>query len=128
MARYYDDEILAYFLNRLYDNLPSASKIEFEKRNIIYIVKASALGLKKGVWPILGNWGNWNRDEWNVPPFFKKDLIDHTKYKIFYDVHLKFIKQEAINESEDFSTYPADGVAGYGFVEKRLLRLLEKFE
>jgi len=124
IARYIDDGILAYFLNKAYDRLPHLHDLEFNKNNIIYIVKASSLGLEKGLWTILGNLENWNRDYWNVPVFYKNDLVDGTSYKVFYDDRLKFIKQEIMNEPESLVEFPKDGVAGYGFVEKRLVRLL----
>ena len=128
MARYSDHGILAYFLNRLYDNLPTVDEIRFEKNDIIYIVKAGDLGLKNGSWPILGTLEKWNRDEWNVPVFYKKGLIDEKLYAIHYNDELKFVRQEPIDSLENISRYPTDGTAGYEFVEKRLSKLLKRSE
>lgn len=128
IARCTDSSILVYFLNRFYKALPILEEVEFDKKNIIYVVRASPLGLKKGKWPILGGLKKWDIGLWNVPVFYKKDAIDGTVYKVIFDDHLEFVKQTLADEGENIIPYPSSGLAGYGFVEKRLLRLMKDSE
>jgi hypothetical protein len=125
IARYVDDGILAYFFNRQYEKLPGLSEITISKENIIYIKIASSLGLEKGRWPILGVVENWNRNDWPVPVFYRIGSIDDAIYRIYYDDNLTEIKREFAGDLTSIEGLPKYGVAGYGFVEKKLDDIFE---
>jgi len=84
----------------------------------------SALGLKNGDWKILGKTTKWNKKDWPIPLFRRKDLISGNYSLIKYNDELKEISETVAKANEKLDHYPEDGVAGYGLIEKQLAKLL----
>ncbi|HEX2903476.1 MAG TPA: Imm26 family immunity protein [Jatrophihabitans sp.] len=93
--------------------------------SVIYVSRFSALGLRDGTWTVVGHLKNWTREEWPVPafghvPVHERDLPSLRSYD---DRTLKFSGEEICSKEVALKA-PPDGLAGSGFIEKRLARLI----
>lgn len=80
--------------------------------------------IDKQYWKLIGRYNNWNPKDWEVPFFKRKDLVSDKWYIIFYNDALEEIDSKEVTDLTSLDGCPEDGLAGYGFVEKRLSRLL----
>lgn len=116
--------LLGYFYRQKFNSIPTLTDINIEADNIILVSIFGALGLDKKQWRIIGSLPNFNIREWEIPVFKRQDAISGEYYKVFYNDKLERVKTELSDPGENLSSYPDDGTAGYGFIEKRLLRLM----
>ena len=82
-------------------------------------------GLQNGSWPIIGHTGEWNREDWPLPPFSRVDcisgkvaLIDYHPENLVWERELPYANPESIRD------LPRDGLCGWGSVEIQLDMLL----
>ena len=86
------------------------------------------LGFLDGEWSILGSIPDWDRHEWPMPPRIRVDEEAGKAWLSYYDEStFECLKEERVDPALADS-YPEDGVSGYGAVEIRLTRLLDKEE
>ena len=116
------------FYGKLFNTVPESIeelKIDFTKP--ILIKEFGSQGLRDGTWKILGLLPNFKKQDFPVPIFFT-----HTKpFKpqlVYFDDNMNEIKRQSIEESEvdKYKDFPQTGLAGSGFIEKRLKRLITK--
>lgn len=129
VTRINDDKIpLGNFYGKLFNTVPESIeelKIDFTKP--ILIKEFGSQGLRDGTWKILGLLPNFKKQDFPVPIFFT-----HTKpFKpqlVYFDDNMNEIKRQSIQESEvdKYKDFPQTGLAGSGFIEKRLKRLITK--
>lgn len=82
------------------------------------------LGLVKGHWPILGEVSDWDRARWPLRDVVRRDPLGKLKpILVRYDDSdpSKVLSETPIEEDNDLLD---DGLAGYGYVEARLSKLL----
>jgi hypothetical protein len=48
------------------------------------VIRVGALGLVDGSWPIIGKADSWNREEWPMPKFVRKDDISGVAWLVTY--------------------------------------------
>ncbi|MBO9204671.1 MULTISPECIES: Imm26 family immunity protein [Niastella] len=125
IAREQKEVLLGYFLKQTFRELPALDDIKLNAAEYIMIKRFGSRGLDKGTWISLGIMSNFNGASWNVPVFKRKDLISGEYSKVYYDDNLNEIKTELMAQGDNPDEYPDDGLAGYGFVEKRLAKLLK---
>ena len=89
-----------------------------------YVARAGDLGLIEGKWPVVGEIPKWNQVEWPLPEFRFVDPLFHKSYRTIYE-RVDDTGRRVPAAVEEIASLPEDGVAGAGFVEKRLGRLLE---
>lgn len=117
--------LLGCFFKQKFNNVPALIDVNTAADNIILVKLFGSLGLDKKHWVIIGSLPDFNISEWKIPVFKRKDAISGEYYKVFYNDKLGRVKTELADPGENLDSYPDDGTAGYGFIEKRLLRLLE---
>jgi hypothetical protein len=117
---------LGYFYSTLFTQIPnSVDNLLIEFQNPILIIEFGSQGFKDGTWSIIGSLPNFERANFPVPVFYH-----HTKpFKpvlVYFDDNMDEIKRQTIDESEieQYKEYPETGLAGSGFIEKRLKRLI----
>jgi immunity protein 26 of polymorphic toxin system len=116
--------LLGYFFG---PRLASTSEIDLsdlEAKNAVLCARFGDLGLLKGVWPIVGKLPDWNPTEWPMIVTVRRDPLGKRKpVLIAYDDSdpSKILSEEKLENDNDL---PADGLAGYGFVEAKLTKLL----
>jgi hypothetical protein len=121
IVRVNKNKILAYFFRTATD---ASSTKGFEKDKVLLIKLCSTLGLDKHEWNIIGRLENWNIKDWPVPVFKRVDVISKECYQIYYNDALEETSMSKAFDCVSLGDYPEDGLAGYGFIEKRLARLL----
>jgi hypothetical protein len=117
--------LLGYFLKQQFKDLPVIESIDWSKADYILKKQFSSLGLDKGAWTIIGVAPGFDSASWELPIFKRMDALDGQYYKVFYDERLKETGIHVMDADDNPDKYPDDGLAGYGFIEKRLTRLLE---
>ncbi len=118
-----NNKMLCYFFSRKVSSLTD-SKIEIERDEVLLVIMCSALGLDKKHWKLIGRYNNWDAKDWKVPNFKRIDIITNKCYEIIYNDSLEEIDSKEVADCASLDDFPEDGLAGYGYVEKRLSRLL----
>jgi hypothetical protein len=92
--------------------------------NCVLCCRFGDLGLIKGYWPIIGEMTGWQRSAWPMPDFIRRDLLGRLRpVRVQYaDDDPGLVIAETV--ADDDVGLPEDGLAGYGFVEATLDRLL----
>jgi hypothetical protein len=83
------------------------------------------LGLIKGKWPIHGRVPNWNRGEWTMPDFVRREPISNKTWLVRYsdtDPN-RVVAEELVDPACSLLT---DSISGSGSVEIKLTELLSK--
>jgi hypothetical protein len=124
IAREYKEKILCYFFNFCYTDLPNIEDVILDNHNILFVKICSDLGVKKGQWKIIGKYKNWKKENWRIPIFIRKDLIAEEYFQITYNDCLVEIDSKEIEYESSLENYPEDGLAGYGYIEKKIELLL----
>lgn len=121
--------IFGYFFDVLFDGPPTkedAYALNFLLTDSVYCCRFGDLGLHEGTWKVVGPSKKWRREDWPMPSFIRRDIINKSLcQKITYsddDPH-KHILEEPFN-CESIENLPRDGLNGAGAVEKVLTKLL----
>jgi hypothetical protein len=94
------------------------------KSDAIKVVMAGALGLADGSWAIIGRQGSWDREDWPMPQFVRKDEITRTAWLVTYaDDNPNEVASEQRVPFE-ITGFERDGLNGSGAVELVLTQLL----
>jgi hypothetical protein len=116
--------ILGYFFG---PRIPSKEDVPLNtpspETSILRIIFGD-LGLVDGKWPVIGTVANWNRAEWPMPDFVRRDPLGRRKPVLvrYSDTDPMQIEAE-YPISEDAGLQP-DALAGYESVEFKLSKLL----
>jgi len=118
--------ILAYFFGIRYDTIPLLSDLKsYTAADAIRILQIGDLGLINGEWKVIGQAPNWNRSQWPMPNFVRREPISNRIWLVTYsddDPNL-VLSEELITEEKAIGLEP-DVLSGYGAVEKKLSKLL----
>jgi Immunity protein 26 len=109
--------------------LQSTNLIEFDNLDpakAVLCVRFGDLGLINGEWRILGNISNWNRTDWPMPKFIRRDPLGRKKPILVQysdDSPDEIIKETYTTDSVEWGT---DSLSGYGAVEIKLTKIINK--
>ena len=116
--------LLGYFFG---PRLASRTEVDLsglEPGNAILRLRFGDLGLFKGLWPVVGDLPDWTPAKWPVPDAVRRDPLGKLKpVLIRYDDGdpSRILSEVTLENDNDL---PNDGLAGYGFVEAKLTKLL----
>lgn len=116
--------LLGYFFG---PRLPSADQAIIDDLNpgdAILRVIFGDLGFINGEWTILGKVPNWDRTEWPMPDFVRRDPVGRRKSVLVRYSDSDPMQIEAEFPIEDDSGLAVDSAYGYGAVEIALTKLL----
>lgn len=117
---------IGYFFGPACAKIPSAEAlVRLAPKDAVLVANFGDLGLLRGRWKVVGQIEPWQRDEWPLPLFVRRDVINGTPRKVVYrepDFHAE-VELLPCSE-EEAKRLPEDGVMGSGFVEIRLTKLL----
>jgi hypothetical protein len=82
------------------------------------------LGLINGEWTLHGRVPNWNRAEWPMPDFVRRDPLGRGKHFLVRYSDLNPLRVEREHPIDDDRGLPSDLLSGYGAIEIKLTRLL----
>jgi hypothetical protein len=117
--------LLGYFFGPRLESAPSAVPADLDPANAILRVRFGDLGLINGEWPIVGHVPKWNRTQWPMPDFVRRDPLGKMKARIvrYSDDDPNRIEEE--HTVDDGLGLEADSLHGYGAIEIRLTNLTE---
>ena len=119
--------LFGYFFASRYSDVPTLSELPaFSPKDAILRCRFGDLGLIEGTWLVLGQIPGWERITWKMPPFVQHEPFTGRKIQIIYsDTDPNAVVSET-RLDPDADIEPKDGMAGAGFVELRLTKLLSK--
>lgn len=90
----------------------------------VLVRRFGGLGIVNGEWKRIGSVESWQRERWGMPAFVKHDpLRPGRAYSVVYaDDDPSLFRSETPTDED--AAGPSDGMAGYGFIEITLTRLL----
>ncbi|MCX5677329.1 MAG: immunity 26/phosphotriesterase HocA family protein [Planctomycetota bacterium] len=104
---------------------PAAATLEgLDPERAVLRVVFGDLGLINGEWPILGTVLGWERSQWPMPDFVRRDPLGKRKPVLVRYSDTDPLRVEAEYPIEDDSDLTPDSAYGYGAVEIKLTKLL----
>ena len=77
--------ILTYIFGPKRDTIPSLAGLDMlSPKSAIKVARVGDLGLIDGSWPIIGDAVGFERDEWTIPTFIRRDDIAKVAWLVVY--------------------------------------------
>ncbi len=117
--------VLGYFFGPHLKEMKDFSFSNIRTGNVLHCKRFGDLGLIEGHWLVMGQLPDWKRENWPMPVFKKFNVASNIFDALLYyddDDPGKLIKEEAFNGETNL---PEAGLAGYGFIEKKLSDILK---
>ena len=120
------DNIGLFFKIKLFKCNDDFDKNLISKSNAVKAVRVGDLGLINGEWPILGSIENWDRREWPMPNFLRREELANRDWVVTYDDAdpTSVIREERVPYGS--VELGANGLYGYGAAEKLMTRMLSE--
>jgi hypothetical protein len=117
--------VLAYFFKKVWDRPPALEDVKvLRPKDAVRVLRVGDLGLIDGTWPVLGRDPDWNRDEWGVPQFIRRDDLSRRAWSVQYsDGDANLVESETPTSFE--TNLERDAVLGAGAAEVVLTRLVD---
>lgn len=117
--------LLGYFFGPRLELNTAGALTDLDPSKAILRIRFGDLGLINKEWPVIGSVPNWNRSEWPMPDFVRRDPLGKMKARLvrYSDDDPSCRKVEC--PIEDDSGLATDSLSGYGAVEVRLTKLLD---
>ena len=118
--------LLGYFFREKFRSVLGSCEVPvLLPEHALKVVKFGDLSLMSGTWPIVGHLKNWNRDDWPMPKFVRRDpLAKHARLVSYADDDPnRQIAEEPCDPA--IEGYEEDSLLGAGFVELLLTQLLK---
>jgi hypothetical protein len=115
--------LFGYFFGPRIESTGSIVLDDLNPANATLRIRFGDLGLINGSWPVLGKIPNWNRAEWPMPEFVRRDPLSNKAWLVRRsDTDPGKIVFE---RPTDFDSHlQNDSLSGYGAVEIRLTKLI----
>jgi hypothetical protein len=117
--------LLGYFFGPRLQRAPtSVERATLRPQDAIKVVRFGDLSLMNGAWPLIGSIDKWDRKEWQMPRFYRRDELSKRAWLIAYsdDNPAQEIGKEA--STYGATGYEQDALLGAGAVELVLTRSL----
>ena len=115
--------VFGYFFGPKLPELCQGDATDFKPNSAIARLICGDLGLINGEWQIFGQLPDWQRHEWGMPDFVRRDTIGKRAWRVRYsDVDPSQVVGEAPVDFD--SDLPNNLSSGYGAVELKLTALL----
>ncbi len=116
--------LLGYFFGPRIASTEMALFDDLEPGAALLRVIFGDLGLINGEWPIRGTVPNWDRTQWAMPDFVRRDPLGSRKPILVRYSDADPMRVEAEFPIDDDSGLATDSAYGYGAVEIELTKLL----
>ena len=116
--------IFGYFFGPRIASIDEARLSDLEPEKAIKRLMFGDLGLINGEWPVVGAVPNWNRAEWPMPDFVRRDPLGRMKPVLVRHCDTDPLCIEVEYPIDDDTGLETDALSGYGAVEIRLTKLL----
>lgn len=117
--------VVAYLFGPARDARPTLDSVDgLAPGDAVMVRRISGAGLRRGLWPVLGQ-REWSRDDWPVPAFgHHDDLADTYFERVYSEEDLAPPPIQRPTPKERYEQLPPDGLYGYGVVEIHLAQAL----
>jgi Immunity protein 26 len=111
--------LLGYFFGPKFEAADDATLTDLSPREAILRVRFGDLRLIKGEWPVIGRVANWDRTQWPMPDFIRRDPYREQAWLIRYadDDPGEVVEEQSI---EFESQLEPDLLRGWGVLEELL--------
>ena len=118
-----------FFRIEFYDNAPDKTALTLEPEQAIWIGKFGDLHILRGKWPLVGKLKDFTREAWPMPVFARHSETFNTNHICTYDENdvskgLETWPSDQVPSYIDTSFVVEDGMAGAGYVEDYLMKIL----
>lgn len=119
--------ILAYFFTPRYTFPPDLSELsKLKPQDAIKVLQIGDLGLIKDKWKVIGKFSDWNRSDWPIPDFVRREPITNRVWLVKYsDRNPDQVVSEKLISENQAKNLETDSLYGYEAVEKVLSKLLK---
>ncbi len=117
--------VLCYFFGPRRKSVPKLKDVlALRPPDALLVSHVRDLGLIRGSWPLLGKAPSWNRSEWPMPVFIRRELLPPFRnWRVYYsDIDPGVMVKEELEPGER-PDLPTDGLSGCGAIEIKLTRL-----
>ena len=119
--------LLAYFFGPRREFVPRIDEVaSLGVEHALAVWRVGDLGLIQGDWPIIGKLDSWQRSDWPMPHFIRRELLPpYRNWRVYFSDAdpAKRIKEEP--ETSARPELPDDGLWGAGAAEIKLTELLD---
>jgi len=115
---------LGYFFGPRLSSAASTDVGDLDPAKAILRVRFGDLGLINGEWPTRGQIPGWNRSQWPMPDFVRKDPLGRKKPVLVRYSDADPSRIESESPTTEDTTLATDSMSGYGAVEIKLTKLL----
>jgi len=117
--------LFGYFFGPRLESMDGSDFDDMKPTKSILRLRFGDLGLINGEWPIRNGISNWNRAEWPMPDFVRRDPLGRRKPVIvrYSDTDPSRVDCEFC--AVDDKNLAGDFMSGYGAIEIKLTKILE---
>ena len=103
---------------------PSLSEVEkYKASDAVLVIRVGDLSLLRNEWPVIGNAPSWDRSEWPMAQFIRRDDLSRKAWRVFYaDDDPSVVDRELADQYD--SPLREDSVFGAGAAELVLTNIL----
>jgi len=122
------DIILAYFFGPAWKRVPSLGEVKsLRPQDALRVARVGDFSLTDKTWPIIGQLQSWERKEWPMPPFVRRDDIAKKAWRVQYsDMDANRVAAEEPMNYPHVSEFERDAVLGAGSAEIVMTKILDK--
>lgn len=117
--------LLAYLFGPKRKEVPSLAEVsKLSPQDALKVIRVGALGLVDGSWPTIGRVASWQREDWPMPQFVRRDDLSEKAWLVTYS---DGDPNDVIEEQSvpfDITNVERDALHGAGAAEIVLTRLL----
>lgn len=78
--------VLGYFFGPKRTKAPTLPEVmDLQPKESVRVLNFGDLGLIDGDWPIIGRTPSWDREQWPVPAFARRDPLSGRSWKVIYN-------------------------------------------
>jgi hypothetical protein len=117
--------VLGYFFGPRLETPAAATLDDLHPNLAVARIRFGDLGLIQGRWLVIGKVPNWNRSDWPIPDYVRRDPISRKAWLVRYlnDEPLRSVA-ELLSNYDDLQFLDNDSLSGAGAAEIRISKLL----
>lgn len=113
--------LLGYFFGPRRSSVPTLAQIvDLKPHEAIAKMIVGSLGLRKARWPIIGRSESWNRSDWPMPVFIRRDILRPMAWLVYYSDDNPSVQMAEEPVHPGTAGFDDDVLSGFGAAEIKL--------